>query len=476
MATVKPPRLPGYTLGDRVANEPNLVWWPARDRKGNEVVLRMVSLPESMQESARSRLERWRSITHPNLMRIIDLPVSGDGELALTTERLPGADLAALVRSRGPLAPVQAEALVADISGALEALHAGGIVHADVSPRNLLFTTRGWVLVDGTDPITMTGGTPGFIAPEREAAAAATAAGDVYALAASAAWALASTRASADPDVSQKAVQARRDGQDLDELLAGALDAASSRNPDARPAIREIHMAAKGAAKRRGGNQDVPGARWLQLEPEDLAVGNLRAMALAAPTRMARTGRRRFGSREAAGGRTHGRPTWLSACVLGVLAGLTLTGAGLPEPTSIRAAATSQAASSGQVEQSTQEARTPAHQVAEAQALLRQRDVALASGDQRLLATLTLPGSPARARDQRLRLALGGTRLIGFSSWTRTAMGEGGDLAILVSQREHIRIGPHGVQIVATQPTQCVAPRLVHDHGGHVRIAAMEPC
>ena len=55
-------------------------------------------------------------------------------------------------------------------------------------------------------------------------------------------------------------------------------------------------------------------------------------------------------------------------------------------------------------------------------------------------------------------------------------MGEGGDLAILVSQREHIRIGPHGVQIVATQPTQCVAPRLVHDHGGHVRIAAMEPC
>lgn len=472
MAIAKPPRLPGYTLGDRVADGKNLAWWPAVDRKGNEVALRIVALPSSMQDSARTRLERWRSLPHSHLMRIVDVPHASDGGLAVITERLPGADLAAHVRSRGPLDPAQAEALVADISGALEALHSGGIVHADVSPRNLLFTTRGWVLVDGTDPITLRGGTPGFVGPERAASGAATAAGDVYALAATAAWALASDPGRKD----RRAVYSQGIEPDLDGELIALLDAASSINPSARPHIHSIHAAATSAVTTRVSCQDIAASRWQHLEPEDLALGNLRAMALSAPTRMVRTGRRRFGRGEGLGSRSNRGPTWRSACLLGVLTGLTLTGAGLPEPTAASDRPSTQVVAGAGAEHSSPHDLNSSQEVAAARTLLRQRDLALAGGDQRLLVSLTAPGSPARARDQRLRIALGQTRLVGFSTWTYAVLEPTGVHAVMVSQREHIRVGSQGVQIVPTQATQCVVPRLVQDHRGQVRIAAMEPC
>ena len=475
MVSIRAPHLPGLTLGDRVGDGANLAWWPAHDRAGREVTVRVIDLPDSMRDSARTRLERWRDHQHRHLMRVIDVPTARDGHLVVVSERLIGADLGALVRSRGAISQEQAESLVANIAGALHSLHAQGIVHADISPRNLLLTARGWVLVDGTDPVTLTEGTPGFAAPARARGATATAQGDVYALAAALAWALGGRETS---DGAQQpphdATRPQPHQQDLDDSLTRLLDAASQLNPSMRPTARELETAASAAASRRAANQDLPISRWQHAEPEDLALGNLRAIALAAPTRIERSGRRPFVRRSAPPVPATGRPSWRSACVLGVLVGFTLTGAGLPEPSAATTRPSAVDHTSTQFASST--SMSTAEYQAMAQHLLGQRDLALAFGDRQLLTSLTTPGSPARARDQHLIRALEGTRLHGLATTVRAAVGSNGQMMLLVTQRSHLRIGRLGVQAVPSQPTRCVLPCLVRNEEGQTRILAMREC
>ncbi|MGE0870974.1 MAG: sigma 54-interacting transcriptional regulator [Kofleriaceae bacterium] len=57
--------------------------------------------------------------------------------------------------------------LLADIAGALATIHAAGLVHADVAPQNVLFGSRGHVLVDlGLSSGIGARGTPMYMAPE----------------------------------------------------------------------------------------------------------------------------------------------------------------------------------------------------------------------------------------------------------------------------------------------------------------------
>ncbi|QIS14969.1 serine/threonine-protein kinase [Nocardia arthritidis] len=116
-----------------------------------------------------------------------------DGRLYLDMRLVDGTSLRTLLRE-GPLPPARAVALVAQVASALDAAHTDGLVHRDVKPDNILVTPEDFAyLADfgiahstGRTALTKSGSAIGsyhYMAPERFAPGAVTAAVDVYALA-----------------------------------------------------------------------------------------------------------------------------------------------------------------------------------------------------------------------------------------------------------------------------------------------------
>ncbi|MGW7399108.1 serine/threonine-protein kinase [Streptomyces cyaneofuscatus] len=143
------------------------------------------------------RFLRERSVllrlTHPNIVRTRDLVVEGD-LLALVMDLIDGPDLHRYLRANGPLTPVAAALLTAQIADALAASHADGVVHRDLKPANVLLDERGGgmtpMLTDfgiarlaDSPGLTRTHefvGTPAYVAPESAEGRPQTSAVDIY--------------------------------------------------------------------------------------------------------------------------------------------------------------------------------------------------------------------------------------------------------------------------------------------------------
>jgi serine/threonine protein kinase len=143
-----------------------------------------------------------RKVTHSNVCRIFDFgvhgaEVSGQAVPFLTMELLRGATLAKHLRSHGPLPLAQIVDVGGQLAAGLAAAHKVGVIHKDLKSENVILTasegsalratvtdfglaaTRDLAEVATTPRFS---GTPGYVAPERQAGAAATEASDVYAL------------------------------------------------------------------------------------------------------------------------------------------------------------------------------------------------------------------------------------------------------------------------------------------------------
>jgi serine/threonine-protein kinase len=97
---------------------------------------------------------------------------------------VPGGSLLDLRAQEGRLPEAYVAVVVDQLLQALVAVHASGVVHRDVKPANLLLEATGpgrphVRLTDFGDETTI--GTPGYLAPEREAGAPAHPSQDVYA-------------------------------------------------------------------------------------------------------------------------------------------------------------------------------------------------------------------------------------------------------------------------------------------------------
>ncbi|MFC0848043.1 serine/threonine-protein kinase [Streptomyces noboritoensis] len=143
------------------------------------------------------RFLRERSVllrlTHPNIVRTRDLVVEGD-LLALVMDLVDGPDLHRYLRENGPLTPVAASLLTAQIADALAASHADGVVHRDLKPANVLLDERGGAMhpmltdfgiarLADSPGLTRTHefvGTPAYVAPESAEGRPQTSAVDVY--------------------------------------------------------------------------------------------------------------------------------------------------------------------------------------------------------------------------------------------------------------------------------------------------------
>jgi serine/threonine-protein kinase len=166
-------------------------------RPGETVAIKVLKEELASDPDIVMRFLRERSVllrlTHPNIVRVRDLVVEGD-LLALVMDLVDGPDLHRYLRENGPLSPVAAALLTAQVADALAASHADGVVHRDLKPANVLLKQTGGemhpMLTDfgiarlaDSPGLTRTQefvGTPAYIAPESAEGRPQTSAVDIY--------------------------------------------------------------------------------------------------------------------------------------------------------------------------------------------------------------------------------------------------------------------------------------------------------
>lgn len=179
--------------------------WRAWDLKlEREVALKFLQPREGPGSGGRDEalLAEGRALArvrHPGVVAVHGMDAH-DGRPGLWMELLRGETLAAAIERRGALPPAEVARLGRELARALEAVHAAGLVHADVKPANVVLEPDGRVVLTdfGLGRLARTpergmrlSGTPVFMAPERLAGGPATAASDLYALGVTLWWALA---------------------------------------------------------------------------------------------------------------------------------------------------------------------------------------------------------------------------------------------------------------------------------------------
>jgi serine/threonine-protein kinase len=166
-------------------------------RKGRMVALKLISRQFSDNPEFRARLQREADIagrlTEPHVVPIHDYG-EFDGRFYVDMRLVDGVNLATLLHRDGPLAAPRAIAIISQVAAALDAAHATGVTHRDVTPGNILVTPSDFAyLADfgiaraASDPgLTQVGtaiGTYYYMAPERFTDDEVTHSVDIYSLA-----------------------------------------------------------------------------------------------------------------------------------------------------------------------------------------------------------------------------------------------------------------------------------------------------
>jgi serine/threonine-protein kinase len=185
-----------YRLDGEIARGAIGEVWRAHDTVTGETVAVKLLRPEAAGEADLiaafiAEAEILADLDHPGVVRPRDFVTGDGGRYALVLDLIESEDLRRRLRRDGPLPPMLAADLVAQIADALAYLHGRGVVHGDVKPANVLAPEGAPVrLVDfgaarrlsGVDPERVTFATPEYVAPEVVDGAVPTPAADVYAL------------------------------------------------------------------------------------------------------------------------------------------------------------------------------------------------------------------------------------------------------------------------------------------------------
>ena len=177
--TALAPAVPGFELGERIGIGATSEVWAAVRESDGRVLLGVEGTATSLSAVAASA----------HVVRVEACLPLEDGRVALVMPWLQGGSLGDLVAARGHLEPGEVVTVLAPVASALARLHGVGVVHADVSPGNVLLD------VDGRPHLADLGlghvlgevshgvwGSDGYVAPEVVLGSEPTAAADVYSL------------------------------------------------------------------------------------------------------------------------------------------------------------------------------------------------------------------------------------------------------------------------------------------------------
>lgn len=364
----------------------------------------------------RRRLERLSQIDCENLLRITSVAEDEEG-FTVTAEEIDGPALTVVRAGRMGLTLGEAWRLLADICTALVALHREGIIHGDLSPRNVIVRRQPAagraVVIDVGGEEDWELGTPGFQAPELVEGGHSDASSDVWSAARVALWAV---------------------GDDHRTRLAEELREVLQVSAEQRPTALEL--------SRRAVTRATPTI----MLPDDarLAAAHLRAQVASARTVTATPRPRHL--------RRHRLVLILAACAiaLGTYATVDMLAEG-----SSRTVPSEE----GPAQAENSDLVMTVHELTEL------RDMALATGDLTELGRVTQPGSAAAQADRDLVSSFRGSRPEGLTTHVqvRDVVGDR-EVEALIGQSAFVWRGGarNGVQ-VSELPVRCVRFHLVLD-------------
>ncbi|MEU5877798.1 serine/threonine-protein kinase [Spirillospora sp. NPDC047279] len=197
-----PRRVAGYEvlarLGTGGTGEVYLAGSPGGRQVAMKVVHRHLAGDPAVRDGFRRELAAVRSVSGVYTAPFVDADADAERPW-LASAYLPGLHLAEAVTAYGPLPPPSVRALGVGLAEALSAIHRAGVVHRDLTPRNVLLSVDGPKVLDfgvaraPGDELADGAGSPGFMAPEQVADGDSGPAGDVFALGAVLVYASAGT-------------------------------------------------------------------------------------------------------------------------------------------------------------------------------------------------------------------------------------------------------------------------------------------
>ncbi|MDT0214846.1 Stk1 family PASTA domain-containing Ser/Thr kinase [Rothia sp. ARF10] len=242
-------------------------------RLDREVALKVMRPHLAQDEAFRSRFHREaRSaarLSHPGVVAVFDQG-EDDGRMFLAMEYVPGQTLREVIQAEGALTPRAALDIMLPVLEALAAAHRAGIIHRDVKPENVILREDGAVkvadfgLARAVTSHTVTSssglllGTVSYLSPEQVERGIADARSDVYAAGLVLFEMLTGSKAFDGDTAINVAYQHVHAGAprlssrvpDAPEILDELVAAATSRDPDGRPADAAAFAALVRTARR----------------------------------------------------------------------------------------------------------------------------------------------------------------------------------------------------------------------------------
>ncbi len=186
-----------YRLGPVLAESAVAIIYRAQDASlGHEVAVKVLRPELAEDEQVRARFLREARIAaelnHPNIVRVFDCGEAA-GRPYIVMEYLPEPSLKEILVRYAPLDERKVAQLGVDCAKALDYIHRRGLVHRDVKPQNILFSSQGIAkLADfgiaaavGERTLSLRGtvtGTAAYMSPEQAQGRPASAQSDIYSL------------------------------------------------------------------------------------------------------------------------------------------------------------------------------------------------------------------------------------------------------------------------------------------------------